>query len=99
MHRRIDLHWCFVWILINDFLIHLEKVTVFISNNLFSEFFYFSGTRIMISMDGCLFFTVSYDSRCEIQKYGFSSFVYSETCITTLFGCSRGHISWDKVTK
>ena len=99
MHRRINHHWRFIRVLINDFLIHLKQVAVFGFDDLLSEFLYKYRVVFVQSFYVCFFFAISLYGCSKVKKYCLACFVDPKALITSFFGCARGNITRNKVSK
>ena len=86
MHRWINLHRGFIWVICRDLLVHIKQVSIFGFHNLFSQFGDFGGSRILKPANVGLRFAVSLDRTRVIQKHSLSGFIHPKASVTALLG-------------
>ena len=99
VHRRIDLHWRFVRVVVGNLLIHLEEVTVFVAHHFFTKRSHLVVRRVFDAAYFRLCFSVTHDSAAEIEENSFTCFVYTIPFIAAFFRCARCYIARNEVTK
>ena len=100
----INHHRSLIGIIIDDFFIHLEEVSVTAGYGFFS-FYLDSGLFSAQTFDHVVvetlysLFAQAFDTFFEIEVNGITRSSYAITGIATFFGCARGHVARNKVTE